>query len=146
MHWQAQQHYRRHGRQEGRLCRRQRVLMRYTAGTGLTNQQYCHVAAFALAAATGAELVLPPAAKRDSFGLYFSTKQEENKVREPSLPFRSVARCCIFDLVVQHMLTVHDLQACIYQRVSEHGRTCVSSVARCLGRLQRWTTYSMSSA
>lgn len=54
--------------------------MRYTAGTGLTNQQYCHVSAFALAAATGTELVLPPAAKRDSFGLYFSTKPEENQV------------------------------------------------------------------
>lgn len=77
---QAEQHYCQYGRQEGRLYRRQRVIMRYIAGTGLTNQHYCHIDAFAIAAAVGAELVLPPAAKRDSFGLYFSTVAKDNQV------------------------------------------------------------------
>jgi len=48
------------------------VLLRYTACTGLINQQYSHIAAFSLAAVLGAEIVLPPAAKRDSFAHYFS--------------------------------------------------------------------------
>lgn len=77
---QAEQHYRRYGSREGRLYRRQRIIIRYTAGTGLINQHYCHINAFALAAALGAEIVLPPAAKRDSFGLYFSTVPKDNQV------------------------------------------------------------------
>ena len=48
-----------------------RVLLRYTACTGLINQHYSHVAAFALAATLGAEIVLPPAVCRDSFAHYF---------------------------------------------------------------------------
>lgn len=49
------------------------MLLRYTACTGLINQHYSHIASFVLAAVLGAEVVLPPAAKRDSFGHYFST-------------------------------------------------------------------------
>lgn len=60
------------GRAEGRVYKRLRVLLRYTACTGLINQQYSHIAAFSLAAVLGAEIVLPPAAKRDSFAHYFS--------------------------------------------------------------------------
>ncbi len=45
---------------QGRLCKRVRLLLRYTAGTGLINQHYSHIAAFALAAVLGAEVVLPP--------------------------------------------------------------------------------------
>lgn len=67
----AKQHYLQQGRAEGRPYRRLRVLLRYTACTGLINQQYSHIAAFALAAALGAELVLPPAVCRDSFAHYF---------------------------------------------------------------------------
>jgi len=44
---------------------------------GLINQQYSHIAAFALAAVLGAEIVLPPAAKRDSFAHYFSVFKEQ---------------------------------------------------------------------
>ena len=61
------------GRAEGRIYKRLRVLLRYTACTGLINQHYSHIASFVLAAVLGAEVVLPPAAKRDSFGNYFST-------------------------------------------------------------------------
>ena len=106
----AERHYRAKGWREGRLARRTRVVLRcplcpnnetsvampgpfcslfkqrvplthrYTAGTGLVNQFYCHLAAFSLAAAVGSEVVLPYAAKRDSFGLYFSTVAEQNQV------------------------------------------------------------------
>lgn len=54
------------------MYKRLKVLLRYTACTGLINQQYSHIAAFSLAAVLGAEIVLPPAAKRDSFAHYFS--------------------------------------------------------------------------
>lgn len=67
----AKQHYLQQGRAEGRPYKRLRVLLRYTACTGLINQQYSHIAAFTLAAALGAELVLPPAVCRDSFAHYF---------------------------------------------------------------------------
>ena len=36
------------------------MLLRYTAGTGLFNQQYSHISAIALASVLGAELILPP--------------------------------------------------------------------------------------
>lgn len=68
---QAKEHYLQQGRAEGRPYKRLRVLLRYTACTGLINQQYSHIAAFTLAAALGAELVLPPAVCRDSFAHYF---------------------------------------------------------------------------
>ena len=67
----AAAHYVSRGRAEGRPARRLRVLLRYTACAGLINQQYSHIAAFALAAALGAEVVLPPAVCRDSFAHYF---------------------------------------------------------------------------
>jgi hypothetical protein len=67
----AKAHYIATGRREGRLYRRVRVLLRYTACTGLINQHYSHIAAFSLAAVLGAELVLPPAVCRDSFAHYF---------------------------------------------------------------------------
>ena len=77
---QAQQHFLEYGRQEGRIYKRLKVLMHYTACTGLINQHYSHIAAFTLASAIGAELVLPPALQRDSFGSYFSTFKEQNEV------------------------------------------------------------------
>ena len=77
---EAQQHFLEYGRQEGRICKRLKVLMQYTACTGLINQHYSHIAAFTLASAIGAELVLPPALQRDSFGSYFSTFKEQNEV------------------------------------------------------------------
>ncbi len=45
-----------------------RLLLRYTACTGLINQQYSHIAAFSLAAALRADIVLSPAAHRPSPG------------------------------------------------------------------------------
>lgn len=76
----ARQHYLEWGHSEGRLHKRLRVLLRYTACTGLINQHYSHIAAFALSKALQSELVLPPAAQRDSFGKYFSTRKDENEV------------------------------------------------------------------
>ena len=67
----AARHYLATGRAQGRVARRLRVILRYTACTGLINQHYSHIAAFTLAALVGAELVLPPAVCRDSFGHYF---------------------------------------------------------------------------
>ena len=54
----AKAHYIATGRREGRLYRRVRVLLRYTACTGLINQHYSHIAAFSLAAVLGAESLL----------------------------------------------------------------------------------------
>ena len=76
----AQQHYLEHGRLEGRVCKRLKVLLHYTACTGLINQHYSHIAAFTLSSAIGAELVLAPGLQRDSFASYFSTFKEQNEV------------------------------------------------------------------
>lgn len=77
----AREHYLRKGRGEGYIFRRLRVILRYTACTGLINQHYSHIAAFSLCAVLGAELVLPPAVKRDSFAHYFSVFAEQNEVK-----------------------------------------------------------------
>lgn len=62
--------------------RRYHTHLRYTACTGLVNQQYSHIAAFTLAAALGvSEVHLPPAAVRDSFGHKFSIHQEHNQMQ-----------------------------------------------------------------
>ena len=62
--------------------RRYRLQLRYTACTGLVNQQYSHIAAFTLAAALGvSDVHLPPAAVRDSFGHRFSVHQEQNQMQ-----------------------------------------------------------------
>lgn len=87
---QAKQHYLTKGRAEGRIYKRLRVLLRYTACTGLINQQYSHIAAFALGAVLGAELVLPPAVKRDSFAHYFSTFKDQNEVSWTADPLDSL--------------------------------------------------------
>ena len=71
---EAQRHYVAEGRAQGRVYRKLRVLLRYTAGTGLINQHYSHIAAFALAAVLGAEVVLPPAMHRSSFQHIFSVR------------------------------------------------------------------------
>ena len=65
---------------------RPRLLLRYTACMGLINQQYSHIAAFSLAAALGAELVLPPAICRDSFEHYFHTNRSKNEMAWAPFP------------------------------------------------------------
>ena len=82
---EAQRHYLAHGRQEGRIHRRLKVLMHYTACTGLINQHYSHIAAFTLSSAIGAELVLAPGLQRDSFASYFSAHKEQNEVTWTSM-------------------------------------------------------------
>ena len=86
----ARKHYKTFGRGEGRLCKRLRVLLRYTACTGLINQHYSHIAAFVLSAALQSEIVLPPAVQRDSFAKYFSTKKGENEVSWTPAPLESL--------------------------------------------------------
>lgn len=86
----AIQHYLERGKEEGRLYKRIRVLLRYTACTGLINQHYSHIAAFSLAAMLGAELVLPPAVCRDSFAHYFSVFKEKNEVQWSPVPLDSL--------------------------------------------------------
>ena len=87
---QAREHYTFRGRREGRVYKRLRVLLRYTACTGLINQHYSHIAAFTLSAVLGAELVLPPAVKRDSFAHYFSTFKDQNEVIWTPAPLDSL--------------------------------------------------------
>ncbi len=86
----ARKHYLEQGRAEGRVFKRIRVVLRYTACTGLINQHYSHIAAFSLAAMLGAELVLPPAVCRDSFAHYFSVFKEKNEVQWSPVPLESL--------------------------------------------------------
>ncbi len=50
------------------------------SAAGLINQLYSHISAISLGVALGAEIVLPPAAVRDSFAHYFSVFKERNEV------------------------------------------------------------------
>jgi hypothetical protein len=95
----AKQHYLDVGRNKGFVYKRLRVVMRYTACGGLINQQYSHIAAFSLAAVLGAELVLAPAVKRDSFAHYFSTFKEQNEVSWMAAPLESLLDV---DAIVQY--------------------------------------------
>ncbi|KAL3132707.1 hypothetical protein ABBQ32_009214 [Trebouxia sp. C0010 RCD-2024] len=105
---QAEDHYVRVGYTEGMIYKRLRVLLRYTACTGLINQHYSHIAAFSLCAVLGAELVLPPAVKRDSFAHYFSVFKEHNEVKWTPAPLESLLNV---DKIVEFWrgrgLTVH---------------------------------------
>ena len=105
---QAEDHFIRIGYTEGMIYKRLRVLLRYTACTGLINQHYSHIAAFSLCAVLGAELVLPPAVKRDSFAHYFSVFKEHNEVKWTPAPLESLLNV---DKIVEFWrgrgLTVH---------------------------------------
>jgi hypothetical protein len=57
----AASHYMEFGHKEARVYRRLPVLLRYTACGGLPEQHYSHLAAATLAAAMGADLLLPQA-------------------------------------------------------------------------------------
>ena len=48
--WTVLSNCRDHGHREKRLVRLPEVVLQYTAATGLTNQHYCHIAAFSLCA------------------------------------------------------------------------------------------------
>ena len=105
---EAQQHYLEHGRQEGRIHKRLKVLLYYTACTGLINQHYSHIAAFTLSSAIGAELVLAPALQRDSFASYFSAHREQNEVTWTSM---STSQLLDVDRIIEewraHGMDVH---------------------------------------
>ncbi len=105
---QAEEHYVQKGYAQGMIYKRLRVLLRYTACTGLINQHYSHIAAFSLCAVLGAELVLPPAVKRDSFAHYFSVFKEHNEVKWTPAPLESLLNV---DKIVEFWrgrgLTVH---------------------------------------
>ena len=59
-------------------------------GAGLINQLYSHISAISLGVALGAEIVLPPAAVRDSFAHYFSVFKERNEVAWTPAPVDSL--------------------------------------------------------
>lgn len=104
----AEQHYTSQGRAMGLIYKRLRVLLRYTACTGLINQHYSHIAAFSLSAVLGAELVLPPAVKRDSFAHYFSVFKEHNEVKWTPAPLESLLNVDkLIDFWKNRGLTVH---------------------------------------
>lgn len=106
---QAQRHYLDWGRAEHRLYHRIRVLLRYTACTGLINQHYSHIAAFTLAAAVHAELVLAPAVQRDSFGHYFSQIKDQNEVQWAPAPLSSLLDVAlIIEAWAARGITVHE--------------------------------------
>lgn len=86
----AVEHWLQYGQYEGRVYQRLSVLMRYTACGGLTNQLYSHISALTLAATLGAEVVLPPALTRSSFGHYFSMFKELNQVTWSAVPLDSL--------------------------------------------------------
>lgn len=105
---QAEQHYIQTGYSQGLMYKRLRVILRYTACTGLINQHYSHIAAFSLSAVLGAELVLPPAVKRDSFAHYFSVFKEHNEVKWTPAPLESLLNVDkIVDFWQGRGLTVH---------------------------------------
>ena len=105
---QAEQHYVQTGYLKGLMYKRLRVLLRYTACTGLINQHYSHIAAFSLSAVLGAEIVLPPAVKRDSFAHYFSVFKEHNEVKWTPAPLDSLLNVDkIVDFWRDRGLTVH---------------------------------------
>lgn len=66
---------------------RPRVRLRYTVCTGLINQFYGHLSAFALASALGgADLELPPALSRKSFHDIFSANLADNEMTWSAVP------------------------------------------------------------
>ena len=123
----AKLHYVEKGRAEGRFYKRLRVLLRYTACTGLINQQYSHIAAFSLSAVLGAELVLAPAVKRDSFANYFSTFKDQNEVSWTAAPLSSLLDVeSIIHFWQQRGLVVHNVSLCCWPgclSTSWHDRT-----------------------
>ena len=108
----AKRHYLDFGRAEGRIYKRLRVLLRYTACTGLINQHYSHIASISLAAVLGAEVVLPPAVKRDSFAHYFSTVKENNQVAWTPAPLDSLLDVDkVIDFWSRRGLILHQVRA-----------------------------------
>jgi len=83
-------HYASSGRAAGRAAARLDAVVRYTACTGLINQHYSHIAALALATRIGADVVLPPAAVRDSFGSYFHMAADKNEMAWSAAPLDSL--------------------------------------------------------
>ena len=127
MQQEAEDHYVRIGYTEGMIYKRLRVLLRYTACTGLINQHYSHIAAFSLCAVLGAELVLPPAVKRDSFAHYFSVFKEHNEVKWTPAPLESLLNV---DKIVEFWrgrgLTVHRVQHPSHRILCHHAELSCS--------------------
>lgn len=87
----AWRHYREIGQQEKRQYQLPQIILRYTAATGLSNQHYCHIAAFSLCAVLGrCSIVLPPAVARSSFQDAFSVFKEFNKVQWSAKPLETL--------------------------------------------------------
>lgn len=79
-----------HGYAENRVYTRIPLLLRYTACGGLMNQHYSHIAAITLAAALGADIMIPQALTRDSFASSFHMDPSRNKMQWTTAPFESM--------------------------------------------------------
>ena len=86
----AKLHYMSHGYAENRVYKRIPLLLRYTACGGLMNQHYSHISAITLAAALGADIIIPQALTRDSFASYFHMDPARNKMQWTTVPIESL--------------------------------------------------------
>ena len=57
-----------------------KIVLHYTACSGLINQVYSHIAALVLISVLRSEFVLPPALMRNSFASYFSPFKNASEV------------------------------------------------------------------
>jgi hypothetical protein len=65
-HMLARQHYQQAGHKEPRVYNRLQVLLRYVTCGATMQQHYAHIAGLTLAAALGANIVVPPAIVPDT--------------------------------------------------------------------------------
>eukprot|EP01024_Parvocaulis_polyphysoides_P030102 TRINITY_DN2734_c2_g1_i1.p1 TRINITY_DN2734_c2_g1~~TRINITY_DN2734_c2_g1_i1.p1 ORF type:complete len:550 (-),score=34.20 TRINITY_DN2734_c2_g1_i1:2-1651(-) len=67
----ALQHYNEFGQFNGYVPRKINMVLRYTACSGLVNQQYAHIASLSIALLLGAKLIMPPSLQRVTFNTSF---------------------------------------------------------------------------
>eukprot|EP01023_Acetabularia_acetabulum_P032553 TRINITY_DN303_c0_g1_i3.p1 TRINITY_DN303_c0_g1~~TRINITY_DN303_c0_g1_i3.p1 ORF type:complete len:523 (+),score=52.65 TRINITY_DN303_c0_g1_i3:247-1815(+) len=68
----ALQHYNEFGQFNEYIPRKINMVVRYTACSGLVNQQYAHIASISIAVLLGAKLILPPSLQRLTFNSSFT--------------------------------------------------------------------------
>ncbi len=84
------------------------------SAAGLINQLYSHISAISLGVALGAEIVLPPAAVRDSFAHYFSVFKERNEVVWAAAPADTLLDADgLIDFWSQKGVTIVKVSLCI---------------------------------
>ena len=104
------------------MYRKLRVLLRYTAGTGLINQHYSHIAAFALASVLGAEVVLPPAMHRSSFQHIFSVS--EPRLFRYAAAYGAIVSMTDIELACKYASSMVDIKLRWHPPFSAHPGSC----------------------